>query len=198
MDDGQRGLDPRVGQVGVIGEKLRRQEHPLVADRAARHRGDVEGLARRPQQLRHAALGALAGQEEPPLQFLALQAVAGDEHLADHGLGVAGQLAQAAVVRRHVPPAQHPQLFLRHRRGQYLFALPPHRRILGKEQHGHPIPAESWKGEAEAIGLGGEELVRHLEEDAGPVAGRFVGPRRPAVHEVQQHLLAMLDDGMIA
>ena len=36
------------------------------------------------------------------------------------------------------------------------------------------------QGEAQAIGLGGEELMRHLHQDAGPVAGRFVGPRRPA------------------
>ena len=35
-------------------------------------------------------------------------------------------------------------------------------------------------------------------QDARPVAGRFVGPGGPAVHEVQQHLLAIFDDRVVA
>ena len=77
-------------------------------------------------------------------------------------------------------------------------APPPQRRVLREEQHRHAIPAGRGEAEAEPVGLGRKELVGHLQEDAGPVAGRFVGPGGPAVHQVQQHLLAMLDDGMIA
>ena len=40
--------------------------------------------------------------------------------------------------------------------------------------------------------------MRDLQQNARPVAGRFVGPGRPPVHQVQQHLLAVLDDGMVA
>ena len=35
-------------------------------------------------------------------------------------------------------------------------------------------------------------------KNARPVAGRFVGPGGPPVHQVQQHLLAVFHDGMIA
>ena len=48
--------------------------------------------------------------------------------------------------------------------------------------------------ELQAIGLGGEELVRDLHEDSRPVARRFVGPRGAAVLQVQENLLGMLDD----
>ena len=44
----------------------------------------------------------------------------------------------------------------------------------------------------------GEEFVRDLEQYARPVAGAFVGPGRPAVHEVQKHLLSVLDNIVIA
>ena len=54
------------------------------------------------------------------------------------------------------------------------------------------------QGETQPIGLFGEKLVRELHQDARPVAGRFVGPGRPPVHEIQQHLLAVFHDGMIA
>ena len=43
-----------------------------------------------------------------------------------------------------------------------------------------------------------KEAVGNLQKDAGAVAGRFVGPGRPTVHEIQQHLLAVLDDGVVA
>ena len=36
-----------------------------------------------------------------------------------------------------------------------------------------------------------------LEEHARPVAGGLVAAGGPAVHEVQQHLLAVLDDPMV-
>ena len=52
--------------------------------------------------------------------------------------------------------------------------------------------------EAQPGGHGAKEPVGNLQQDARPVAGRFVGPGRPAVHEVQQHLLAVFDDGVVA
>jgi hypothetical protein len=40
--------------------------------------------------------------------------------------------------------------------------------------------------------------VGKLDQDAGPVAGGLVGARRPAVHQVQEHLLAVLDNRVAA
>ena len=42
VDERQRGLGPLVLQVGVVAQQLRRGEHALVDDRAARERGDDE------------------------------------------------------------------------------------------------------------------------------------------------------------
>ena len=57
-----------------------------------------------------------------------------------------------------------------------------------------------WVGQLKAQpgGHGAEEPVGNLQQNARPVAGRFVGPGGPAVHEVHQHLLAVFDDGMVA
>ena len=53
VDEPQRGLRPRVLQVGVVAEQLRRREHPLVDDRARAEARDHELRARR--ELGHAA-----------------------------------------------------------------------------------------------------------------------------------------------
>ena len=191
MDDGQGRLHPGIGQVRVVGEKLRGHKHALVADRPARHRGHVEQFGLRTQQLAHQTFGALAGKVKTPLQLLVLQTVAADEHLPHHRLGGAGLVAQAAVVGRDVAPAQHRKLLLPNRRSDGLFALAPLEWVGRQKEHGHPILPPRRQGEAQAIALCLEELVRHLHQDARPVARLFVGPGRAAVHEVYQHLLAV-------
>ncbi len=51
--------------------------------------------------------------------------------------------------------------------------------------------------EAQAGCLADKKLMRNLHQDACPIAGRFVGPRGPAVHQVQKHLFAVLDNIVI-
>ena len=38
----------------------------------------------------------------------------------------------------------------------------------------------------------------NLEENAGTITSRLVAARGPAVHEIEQHLVAVLDDGVVA
>ena len=108
MHDRQGRANALVGQIGIIREKLRREEHPLVANRAAGHRRNVKLLGRIAQLLDHAAFGPLAGDIQPPLQFFFAAALAVDENLLDDRFGIAGDIAQAGVVGRHVAECREP------------------------------------------------------------------------------------------
>ena len=159
---------------------------------------DVEVVGRRCPTLPHALLRPLADHEQPPLQRLVLQPLAADKDLPHDRLGRAGDLAQAAVVGGHVAPAQHLEPSRSTASRPDLFARPA---AAVSVAAGTPWPrrsASGGQGKAQPVGLGGEELVGNLHQDARPVAGRFVGPGRPAVHQVHQHLLAVFDDLVLA
>ena len=66
--------------------------------------------------------------------------------------------------------------------------------VAGQEEDAGAVVPGGGQFELQAIGLGGEELVRDLHEDSRPVARRFVGPRGPAVLQVQENLLGIIDD----
>ena len=121
-----------------------------------------------------------------------------EEGLPDHRLGGPGQIAQAAVVGGDVPPSEHRQSFRSGLFRQDLLATAPRLGVLGQEENSHAVMFLGGKRKTEGVGLGAEELIGDLDKNPGAVAGRFVGARRAAVHEVQQHLLAVLDNGMIA
>ena len=183
-----------VGQVGVVVEELRRQEHPLVDNRLARQRGDVEGVGRDAQVDPRPPLGPLAAAEQPPFELLAAETLAAHEDLADDRFGTAGDVAQGAVVAGHVAPAEHFQAFAFQGLGQDLFARAADGGVAGQEEDAGAVMSGGGQFELQAIGLGGEELVRDLHEDSRPVARRFVGPRGPAVLQVQENLLGIIDD----
>ncbi len=105
MHDSQGCFDIFVGQVGIEGEQLRGQKHALVANRAAGHGGDIKLLGPVAQGLFHGAFGALTGDIQAALQFFPAAARAVDEQLADHRLGIPGDIAQAGIVGGHVAPA---------------------------------------------------------------------------------------------
>ena len=199
VDDGQGRPHPRVGQVGIIGEQLRREEHALVDDRAAGHRRHVEVVGRRAERLGHAAFDPLADDVKPPLQLFVFPPLAADKRLPNDRLGRSRQLAQAAVLGGHVAPAEHLQTRLRRPiRRKSVRSGGGAASSRGRNNIATPycFGSGSWKPNSGRHGA--KEPVGNLQQDAGAVAGRFVGPGRPAVHEVQQHLLAVLDDGVVA
>ncbi len=198
MDDGQGGLHPGVGQIGIVGEQLRRQEHALVKQRAAGHRRNVELIGPLAEHFAHAAFGAFAGDVKASLQVFVLASPAVQERLANDGFGRSGQFAQAAVVGGHVAPAEHGQSLGVGLRREGLLATGTKLAVVGQEEHPHAVMPLRWKRKAQAFGLGAKELVGDLHENARAVAGRFVGARCAAVHEIQQHLPAVLDDGVAA
>ncbi len=145
-----------------------------------------------------AALAPLADGVKPPFQFFIFAATPVKKRLANHRFGRSRQFAQTTVVGRHVAPAEQAEpLGLRFGR-QGLFAGPAKFRLVRQEKHAHAVTPLRRQRESEPLGLGPQELVGDLQQDPRAVAGRLVGPRRTAVHQVQQHLLAALDDGMAA
>ena len=183
-----------IRQVGIVVEKLRRQEHPLVNNRFAGKRGNVEGVGRDPQFDPRPPLSPFTAAEQSPLELLAGQAPAAHEDLADDRFGAAGDCAQGAVVAGHVAPAEHFQAFAFQHLGQDLFARAADGGVAGQKEDARPVVPGGRQFELQAIGLGGEELVRNLHENARPVARRFVGPRGAAVLQIQENLLGIIDD----
>ena len=78
------------------------------------------------------------------------------------------------------------------------FTLGAKLRVLRPENHPDAIAERLRQGEAPLVALGGEELVRNLKQDARPVAGGLIGAGRPAVGQVDENLLAVFNDGVIA
>jgi hypothetical protein len=86
-----------VAKVGEEVGELEAREHPLVDDRARRHR--------RHEQVGRGALGHAADDEQLALEGVLVERVRGaDEQLADARRGLHRRLARARLVDRDVPP----------------------------------------------------------------------------------------------
>ncbi len=170
VDQGERALDPLVGEVRVEGAQLRGGEHALVDDGAAREAREVH-----PVDL---VLDPLADDERPALERQAGQpgvAVgAGEEHLAEARLRRLGPGAEGVVADRHVPPSEHGESLAVGHLGDRLGGRVGGRRCLRQE------------GDAGGVGprrrqVGGEHLpvepVGDLDQDPGavPCAGLVSG-----------------------
>ncbi|MBS1216013.1 MAG: hypothetical protein H6R20_987 [Proteobacteria bacterium] len=190
--------DARVVQVLVVRSDLLREQHALVDDRARRHRRHVELLAVLEVQRLDRMAGALANDVE-----LALQRVgdgdaraATDEHLPDHGLELLRGLGQVGVVDGHVTPAEQHLALVLDRPFDLVLAREPARGLLRQEDHPDTVLARGREGHALLRHLLAEELVRHLDEDAGPVAQLRVETDRTPVNEVLEDLKTLVDDRM--
>ena len=173
----QRALDAGIDEVGEELAELRRRQHPLVDDRAGRQRREV-----RRQVLGQLVLGPLAGDERLAVEVDARRAIGGgDEELLHRRHRGAGGRAEAVGLDRQVAPAEHDEplfdgdvldrgerLLERHRLGRQERDA---RRVrtLGREREPGDRP---------------QELVGHLEQDAGAVARVGLGPGGAAVGEV--------------
>ena len=179
VDERERGLGPRVLQVGVVAEQLRRREHPLVDHGAARERGDHElraggDLGHAPD---HVEL-ALEGVGVVPQVTLGR-----DDQLLDVRRVEVGGDADVVLVDRDVAPADHALALVRDGLLEQLLELRPPALVLRQE------------ADADAVGARRREvlpdqpahqLVGHLQQDPGAVAGVGIGPRGAAVLEVLQ------------
>ncbi|MBK7742911.1 MAG: hypothetical protein IPI40_04150 [Betaproteobacteria bacterium] len=192
----QRGHHRLVAQVEEVLADLVREQHPLVDERPRRHRRDVELLAVAQLQRLDRVAGLLADDVELALQRVLVHGVAaaGDEHLADDRLDLLGPLRQAAVVRRHVAPAEQDLPFAGDRALDLLLAGHPRRRLLRQEDHAHAVLPDGGKGETLPPAGAAQERVRQLDQDAGAVALQRVGAGRAAVGEVPEYQQRLIDD----
>ncbi len=198
MHQRERGFEVRVVQVAVIGAQLEGQEHALVDQRAAGHRHDVEIVVEAAVAGENPSRNHLAQQVERALEllFVGHARAAPDENLAVEGLGDRDfrRLGEAAVVDRHVAPAEQRLPFLGDHLAEDLLHLGAHLRVLRQEDVTDRVVAGFGQREAELLRLAREELVRDLHQHARAVAHQRVGADGAAVRQVLDDPDAALDD----
>ncbi len=175
VDEGERALDPLVGEVEVEALELRRREHALVDERPG-------GEARDDEVGAGLLLGQAPDHVELALERVLVEARGGrDDDLADpRHRGRCGRSGRGRVDRDVAPPDDALPLLCDDPFDQRLDRGPP--LVLGREEAGaDAVGARRRERRAE---LAAEEGVRELEQHPGSVAGVGVGPRGAAVLEV--------------
>ena len=164
--------------------------------RPRRHRRDVELLAVPQLQRLDRVARPLADDVELALERVLVHVVgpAGDEHLADDRLDLLGALGQAAVVGRHVAPAEQDLPLAGDRALDLLLAGHPRRRLLGQEHHADAVLADGRERQALPPAGAAQEGVGQLDQDPGAVALQRVGAGGAAVGEVFENEQRLGDD----
>ena len=111
-----------------------------------------------------------------------------------HRLGRLHRFAERRIVGRHVAPAENRHALLRGDRRVSVHDFLPPCLFVRQEQRADGVVAGRRQCEAELGRLLGEELVRHLHQDAGAIAGARIGADRAAVLEIEQDRQRILDD----
>ncbi len=145
-------------------------------------------------------LGALPEDVGQPVQFdagaPAIRSVgAGEEELPEDGLGAPRGVADHRVVDGDVAPAEHLEPLL----GGELLDLRRHRPGLARiaRQEGDAGGVGAGIGQVEVHDLP-VEAVRHLDQDAGPVAGVLLGTEGAPVLELAEGADPECDDVVAA
>ncbi len=191
MHERQAGLEGRVAQVGKELAQLLGGEHALVDDRPRRERGEVQAV--------DGVLGALAQHEGAPLERHRVHARGGrgDEELLDARHGAERGLAEAEGLDRHDAPPDDAEPLLAGELFHHAPRLVGVVGVGGQEGEAHRVAPGLGQREARRLGRAGQEAVRHLDEDPGPVAGLDLGARRAAVGQVLEDGQRLVDDVVV-
>ena len=194
VDQTDRRLHARVGQVGVEAGDLARGQHAFVDQGLTRQAGHIEKFP-----ARHVAVADRVGDLAPDDVQLALKGhvvrqigAAADKNLADERLTRSGRLAQLAIVGWHIAPAQDGLALGPHDRLKALFARPALLGVRRQKDHTHPILARP--GQLHVGAHRPQKTVRYLHQYPGPVAGVFLTPARSAMVEVLEDGQGLLDE----
>ncbi len=119
---------------------------------------------------------------------------AGDDRLTDDRFHVAGGLANDRVVQRHVAPSEKSLSFggtdfFQSRFAKAAFAVVPRQKHIADA-----ILARRWQRDSLLGQLGHKELVRHLQQNAGAVAGERIAAAGPAVRQIHQNFQPLPHD----
>ncbi len=185
VDDRELGLEALVREVRVERLELRGGEHALVDDGPGGQRREVHA---------ELVLGALADPPGAGIELVALEGfpgAGGEERLREVRHAGPGHGPDQVGHDRDFAPAEDRQALVRGEAfdagpGGVGFAL-----LGGQESGSHDVLAGGGKFEVRDCA---EEFVRHLHEEAGAVAGTFIGAHGAAVFEVAQGGQGGVDD----
>ena len=113
-----------------------------------------------------------------------------------HRLGGANHFGETRVVDRHRAPAEKLQAFLFETARPYALAMGAKPLVAWHEDVTGSVLAGLRQFEAGCLGLGRQEVVRDLDQNAGAVAGQRIGTGRAAMLEVLEYLQCIFDDAM--
>jgi hypothetical protein len=147
-------------------------------------------------------LDALADDIELPLETHVVAVSGGggkrrptsDEQLPEHRLDGDRAGANGRVVGRDIAPAENDLPFLGDDCLELRFDLRPQRRIAW-EKHKARAVLPLWRQcESQPRGLPTKEAIRHLDKDAGAVAGVRFTAACAAMQQVDEHLEGLLNN----
>ena len=189
VDQRDGRLDGGVGQVDVEATHLRCDEHALVHDGACRERAGVEDLAVKGVFGLGGLLDRAAAHVEATLERIAARRIVGaaDEGLQDGGHAGAGRRAQIVRVDGDFAPEEQRQAALSAAFLEQALCDLDAAFVLREEQHGDAVVAFVGQQVAAFLGLLAEEVVRHLEQDAGAVAGVALQARATTMLKVDEN-----------
>ena len=168
MKYGERRDEALVLQIGIKIRELLGEEHALVDQRARRQRTDVEILDR---GFPHALLDPPPAKIKPPLQRFHVEFVADVEHdLLDFGTGGVRFFADDRNVDRNLAPAieieaKAQDLGFDDGAAGFLRAV-----IGSRQEYLADADGPALELAAGALDMDAEEILRHLQMDAGSIA----------------------------
>ena len=195
----ERRLDVRIHQIGEHRLDLIGDQHALVDQRVRRQARDVEifPVGARDRQPVDRVLDPLADDVELPLERASRRPETGsrshfsactDEHLLEVRLHRRGRRADQAIVGRQIAPAEQRLPFLLDDLLDQRLDRGARRRIARQEHASRAVLAGGRQRRCRAARLLAEKLVRHLNEDAGAVAGVHLAAARAAMEQVDEQL----------
>jgi hypothetical protein len=196
MHEGEGRLEFRIDEVREHPLDLVRAQHPLVDERARGEARKVEELLLRRVERAHGVLDPLANDVELALEggLIGDTGAARDEDLLDARFHRHRARAERPVIRGRRPPAEHALAFLLGDVMEEPARFLTERGVPRQEHEAGSVGAVRRQRDAEPRGLPAEETIRHLDEDAGAVAGVGLASACPAVQEVDEHTQGLAHD----
>jgi hypothetical protein len=114
-----------------------------------------------------------------------------DEYLPDSRLDLPGMVPYCAVVHGNIPPSKQQLSFFLGNALNNLLTSFPLTWIPWKKDHTDPILTRRWEPDTELPTLLAEELMGHLEENAGPISRFRISSTGSAMAQIDQDLKSL-------
>ena len=185
----ERRLHVGIGEIRIHRLDLVGAEHPLVDERVRAEARHVGERVFRNVERHHGLFEELPDHVELALEVGVIphSRSAADEHLGDVRLDRERAGADEVVVGRNVPPAEEALALFVHDRVQERANAVPLLRVSRQEHEPAAVLLGRRQENPQAIALTPQELVRHLEQDAGAIAGIRLAAARTPVKEVDEN-----------